>query len=164
MVPGVESSVSLTTKGLDWTAHTCSGRHSQYPCELLASWGSRSCIAQLLTEVLTVPPTAGVGSPTWTFSGQWDTASAPQYKVPKYLSSTLQLNSLAQSNGCSADVCSRNSCNSVESVIGDPLAPNVVSKLQITASFPRDVQRSFFEGYIPHLLGSGRYSWPLSSN
>ena len=28
--------VSLTTKGSGGTAHTCSGRHSQYSCELLA--------------------------------------------------------------------------------------------------------------------------------
>ena len=27
---------SLTTKGSGGTAHTCSGRHSQYSCELLA--------------------------------------------------------------------------------------------------------------------------------
>ena len=30
--------VSLTTRGSGGTAHTCSGRHSQYSCELLA-WG-----------------------------------------------------------------------------------------------------------------------------
>ena len=28
--------VSLTTRGSGGTAHTCSGRHSQYSCELLA--------------------------------------------------------------------------------------------------------------------------------
>ena len=39
--------VSLTTEGSDGTGHTCSGRHSQYSCELLAP-GSRSCIAQLI--------------------------------------------------------------------------------------------------------------------
>ena len=32
--------VSLTTNGTGGTAHTCSGRHSQYSCELLASWVS----------------------------------------------------------------------------------------------------------------------------
>ena len=38
--------VSLTTKDLGGTAHTCSGRHSQYSRELLAHAGSRSYIVR----------------------------------------------------------------------------------------------------------------------
>ena len=33
---GSTGRVSLTTKGSGGTAHTCSGRHSQYSCELLS--------------------------------------------------------------------------------------------------------------------------------
>ena len=64
--------VSLTTKGSGGTAHTCSGRHSQYSCELLA-WlapgvalhGLWCCgAAMLLTRaamLLTPPLSSGVG-------------------------------------------------------------------------------------------------------
>ena len=44
--------------------------------------------------VLTVPQTVGVGSPTWTSSGQWDTASTLQYKAEQIPSLSLSLSLL----------------------------------------------------------------------
>ena len=41
--------VSLTTRGSGGTAHTCSGRHSQYSCELLA-WVPGVAMVDLLVH------------------------------------------------------------------------------------------------------------------
>ena len=44
--------VSLTTKGSGGTAHTCSGRHNQYSCELLAWVTGVALHVQLVSDSL----------------------------------------------------------------------------------------------------------------